>query len=122
MSVSRMDPLKRLLPDLVSTLTTPPPKRPYSAEMPVDDTVVSSIASSMYKSYGWPRRLSLTDTPLTMNRFSNDIDPAIEYAPCGPVAWTPGAIRIDALMSRLVGSVDISDWGKLVATCAVPVR
>ena len=46
-SDSRNEPLKSLPPDLVSTLTTPPPKRPYSAEMPPVATVVSWMASSM---------------------------------------------------------------------------
>ena len=46
-SVSRNEPLKRLPPDLVMMFTTPPPKRPYSAETPAVATVVSWIASSM---------------------------------------------------------------------------
>ena len=46
-SVSRKLALNRLPPDLVMTLTTPPPKRPYSAEMPALATVVSWTASSM---------------------------------------------------------------------------
>ena len=45
--VVRKLPLNSLLPDLVSMLTTPPVKFPYSAEMPPVKTVVSSIASSM---------------------------------------------------------------------------
>ena len=40
-SVSRNEPLNRLPPDLVMTLTTPPLNRPYSAEMPAVATVVS---------------------------------------------------------------------------------
>ncbi len=46
-SVSRNEPLKRLPPDLVMMLTTPPPNRPYYAEMPAVATVVSWMASSM---------------------------------------------------------------------------
>ena len=38
-----------LPPDLVTTLTTPPVKRPNSAEMPALATVVSWIASSIIK-------------------------------------------------------------------------
>src|ERR1051326_149238 len=46
-SESRIDPEKSLPPDFVIVLTTPPVKRPYSAEMPPLRTVVSWIASSM---------------------------------------------------------------------------
>ena len=85
LSVSRSDPLNRFPPDLVMTFTTPPPNRPYSADIPAVAIVVSWIASSMYRSYAWPRKFSLTFTPLTMKRLSYDIDPEIEYAPAGPV-------------------------------------
>ena len=78
LSVSRKEPLKRLPPDLVTALTTPPVKRPNSAEMPPVATVVSWIASSMKRSNAWPRRFSFSETPLTRKRFSNDIEPAIE--------------------------------------------
>src|SRR5438067_1011578 len=37
----RNDPLKMLPPDLVMTLATPPSKRPYSADTPAVETVVS---------------------------------------------------------------------------------
>ena len=37
----RYDPLNMLPPDLVMAFTTPPPKRPYSAEIPLVATVVS---------------------------------------------------------------------------------
>src|SRR5438093_10069514 len=80
------------------------------------------MASSRWRSDGCPRRLSVTDTPLTMNRFSNPIEPPIEYAPKGPVGWTDGASCIEALMSRLVGSVATRPCLKLVATCAVRTR
>ena len=38
---SRNEPLNRFVPDFVITFTTPPLKRPYSAEIPDVDTVVS---------------------------------------------------------------------------------
>ncbi len=120
-NVSRSDPLNRLPPDFVTTLTTPPPKRPYSAEMPEVAMLVSCTASSMYRSYAWPRRFSLTLTPFTMYSVSNDIAPAIEYAPLGPVGCTAGASSSEALMSRVVGSIAIRSCLKLVATCAVRV-
>ncbi len=68
--LSRKEPCNSLPPDLVIVLTTPPEKRPYSAEMPETEVVVSSMASSMNRSNGWPRRFSLTTTPLTRNRLS----------------------------------------------------
>ena len=40
-NVVRSDPLNRSPPDLVMALTTPPVNRPYSAEIPDVDTVVS---------------------------------------------------------------------------------
>src|SRR6185436_20637904 len=52
--VSRNEPLNLLPPDLVTTLTTPPLKRPNSAEMPAVATVVSWMASSMYRLFAWP--------------------------------------------------------------------
>src|SRR5205823_7751867 len=120
-SVSRNDPLNALPPDLVTTFTTPPWKRPNSAETPDVMTLVSWIASSMYRLFALPRMLSFATTPLIMKLFSYDIDPATEYWPPGPVGATDGARSIDALMSRFVGSVAISSCLKLLATCAVCV-
>ena len=77
----RSEPWISLPPDLVMVLTTPPVKRPYSAEMPETEAVVSWMASSMKRSSAWPRRFSLTTTPLTMNRFSNDWLPEMVTAP-----------------------------------------
>jgi hypothetical protein len=42
---------------------TPPLKRPYSAEIPPVRTWVSSIASSMKRLLGLPKRLSLMSVP-----------------------------------------------------------
>ncbi len=67
---SRRLPENRLLPLLVMALTTPPEKRPYSAGIPEVSTWVSCTASSMKTFCGEPNRLSLTSTPLTMNRLS----------------------------------------------------
>src|SRR6185436_16989726 len=58
LNVVRNDPLRPLPPDFVIAFTTPPVKRPYSAEMPDVATVVCSIASSINRSNGSPRRLS----------------------------------------------------------------
>ena len=104
----RYDPLNVSLPDLVIALTSPPPKRPNSAETPEVATVVSCSASSMYSVNGWPRRFSVITTPLTAKRLSYDIEPAIEYPPLAPVACTAGPIRIEASSERFDGSVAIS--------------
>ena len=57
-------------PRLVTTLTTPPEKRPYSAEMPEVSTCVSSMASSMNRLWLVPKMLSLTSTPLIRKTLS----------------------------------------------------
>jgi hypothetical protein len=49
---------------------TPPPKRPYSAEIPDVRTCVSSMASSMNAKWADPKRLSLMSTPSTKNTLS----------------------------------------------------
>ena len=48
--VSRNEPLNWLPPDLLTMLTTPPPKRPNSADTPAVATVVSWMASSITRS------------------------------------------------------------------------
>src|SRR5436190_13697034 len=48
LSESRSEPENWLPPHLVMVLTTPPVKRPYSAEMAPVRTVVSWMASSTY--------------------------------------------------------------------------
>ena len=50
--LTRPLPENALPPLLVMALTTPPVKRPYSAEMPEVSTCVSSIASSMNRFCG----------------------------------------------------------------------
>ena len=50
--VVRNEPLNLLPPDFVIALTTPPVKRPYSAEIAAVDVVVSWIASSMKRLFG----------------------------------------------------------------------
>ncbi len=79
--LTRKEPLKLLPPDFVIALITPPVKRPYSAEMPELDVVVSAIASSMKRLFGVPRMLSMTLTPFTMNRLSNVWPPEIVVLP-----------------------------------------
>lgn len=83
-------PLK-ILPERVIVLMTPPVNRPYSAEMPAVEVVVSWMASSMKRLFGVPRMLSVMTTPLTVTRLSNDWAPEIVTAPLGPLLLTPGA-------------------------------
>ncbi len=64
-SESRSEPCSSLPPDLVSVLTTPPAKRPYSAEIAAVWVVVSCTASSIQSALGVLRMLSWTTTPLT---------------------------------------------------------
>ncbi len=63
-------PEKLFPPLLVTTLMTPPEKRPYSAEMPDVSTWVSSIASSMNKLFDVPNTLSFVSTPSIRNTLS----------------------------------------------------
>ena len=100
----RNDPLNRLLPDLVTMLTTPPWKRPYSAEMLPVEIFVSWMASSMNVLRAWPRRFSFTTTPLMRNRFSYDMAPDTMMLPPGPLSVTPGASSTAELSVRPTGS------------------
>src|SRR5664279_3805987 len=90
LSVVRREPLNALPPDFVIAFTTPPVKRPYSAEMAAVDVVVSWIASSMKRLYGVPRMLSTMTAPLTVKRLSYECPPDIVYAAFGPFWFTPG--------------------------------
>ena len=86
-------------------VTTPPVNRPYSAEMPDVETVVSWMASSMKSENGVPRRLSWICTPSSMNRLSADIAPPMVMALFGPVAWAAGETFTADRIVRAVGSV-----------------
>ena len=105
-------------PDLVMALTTPPPKRPYSAEMAAVLVVVSCSASSMKRSSGVARRLSCTVTPFTMNRFWYDIAPEIVSAPEGPLGTTPGVSMAVSRRLRASGSFSTNSCFRFVAICA----
>jgi hypothetical protein len=50
--LDRSEPENRLPPLRVTTFTTPPPKRPYSADTPDVSTWTSWIASSMNRPFG----------------------------------------------------------------------
>jgi len=103
-SESRREPLNSLPPDFVIVLTTPPVKRPNSAEMPPVRTVVSLIASSMYSGFGCPRRFSFTITPSTRKRLSYEFAPEIVIWLFGPASLTPAERRVMSSMVRPVGS------------------
>ncbi len=77
MNVVRKEPEKELPPDFVIVFTTPPVKRPNSAEIADEDVVVSWIASSTNRLYGVPRMLSLMTAPSTLNWLSKDCPPEI---------------------------------------------
>jgi hypothetical protein len=96
-----------LPPDFVIMLTTPPWKRPYSAEMLPLETLVSWIASSMNKLRACPRRFSFTTTPLIRFRFSYDSAPDTIRLPLGPLSLTPGASSAYAVSVRPIGSRSI---------------
>ena len=129
-NVVRNDPENSLPPDFVIALTTPPEKRPNSAEIDPVVTVVSWIASSMKSGSAWPRRFSFTETPLIRNRFSNDIAPDMTIVcvaeslllPPGPVADTFGASSIVAFSERSLGSWLTSSARTVVATGAVAAK
>src|SRR5471030_1197475 len=59
-NVVRKEPLNVLPPDFVTALTTPPVKRPNSAEIEEVEVVVSASASSTNRLFGVPRTLSVT--------------------------------------------------------------
>ncbi len=110
----RNEPDSRLPPDFVIVETTPPVKRPYSAEMLPVRIVVSWIASSMNRSCGCPRRFSLTTTPLMRKRLSKDGAPAIAIEasrslPPGPLLVAPGASSTVPASVRAIGSFSTKD-------------
>src|SRR3954463_3326502 len=78
---SRKLPPNVLPPLFVITLTTPPEKRPYSAEMPPVSTLVCWMASSMNRLLAVPNRLSLMSTPFIMNTLSKEVAPEIASWP-----------------------------------------
>src|SRR6185436_3418967 len=122
---SRYEPLNWLPPDLVIAFTRPPPKRPYSAEIPDVETVVSWIASSMNRLTGCPRRFSVMATPFSMNTLSYAIAPAIvndpspPVVPPGPVGLTFGAEATAACSVLVLGRVDRSDCLTVLPLCTV---
>ncbi|MEO8348609.1 MAG: hypothetical protein ABI610_06820 [Acidobacteriota bacterium] len=115
MKLVRNEPERRLPPDFVIALTTPPVKRPYSADMAPVRIVVSWIASSMKRLCGWPRRFSFTTTPLMRKRLSNDGAPEIAIDasrsfPPGPLFVTPGARSVVAASVRPTGSFSTNSF------------
>ena len=93
-----------LPPDFVIEFTTPPPKRPYSAEIAPVEIFVSWIASSTKRFSAWPRRFSLMTTPLTRYSLSNESAPAIMMLPLGPLPASPGARSTASCSARPTGS------------------
>ena len=121
----RNDPSRRLLPDFVIALTTPPLNRPNSAETDEVDTVVSWMASSMKDDPSVVRRrLSWITTPFRSTRFSKELAPEIESA-CTPFAFdgpertAPGVRATVASMPRLSGRSFTVSCFSVVAAVAV---
>jgi hypothetical protein len=117
-SVSRSEPLNWLPPDFVIEFTTPPVKRPNSAEIAPVSTVVSWMASSMKSGCAWLRTLSMIATPLTMIRLSKPGLPEITswfadsvlraLLPAVVSPCTPGASAATASGFRAIGSASTS--------------
>src|SRR6266851_4015084 len=102
---SRKLPPNVLPPLFVMTLTTPPEKRPYSAEMPPVRMFVCWMASSMNRLFAVPNRLSLMSTPFIMKTLSNDVAPAMASWPTFDVLlFRPGARSAIWLGLRPTGS------------------
>src|SRR5450830_9336 len=102
----RNEPENWLPPDFVTVLTTPPVKRPYSAETELTDVVVSWIASSMKRVFGVPRMLSMTTAPSTVKRLSNVWPPEIVAAfPSPVVRLRPDESSTAARIVRPTGSL-----------------
>ena len=98
-------------------LTTPPLKRPYSAEMPEVSTWVSSMASSMNRLCGCASTLSLTSTPLTMKALSNANAPLMTiWFAFGEFSDTAGESWAIPCNVRGVASSSISGCLKLIPT------
>ena len=104
--------------------TTPPEKRPNSAETDPVVTVVSWIASSMKSVSAWPRRFSFTDHAVDQEQVlerhrAGDGDVCVAESlllPPGPVADTFGARGIVAFSERSLGSWLTSSARTVVAT------
>ena len=102
--VTRNEPQKSLPPDFVIALTTPPVKRPYSAEIAATDVVVSSIASSMKRLFGVPRMLSWMLTPFTVNEVVERLARRRSCVARRGLVETPGARRTAERSVRVTGS------------------
>jgi hypothetical protein len=70
----------------------------------------------------WPRRFSLTTTPLTRYWLSNESEPAIMMFPLGPLPATPGASSTASFSARPTGSISSCSFLKLLATVGVVTR
>ena len=116
--VVRKEPEKRLPPDFVIVLTTPPVNRPYSAD--TDDTVVvvSWMASSMNRLFGVARTLSMMTAPSTVKRLSKVGPPEIVNALPRPVTWaTPEDAATADTTVRATGSLFVSSDVTVVEPC-----
>ena len=98
-----------LPPLLVTMLTTPPEKRPYSAEMPDVSTCVSSIASSMNRLFGGAEEVVVDVDAVDQEHVVVGEPPAIVTWPAfGVLSVRPGASSAIVNGVRPVGSSLIS--------------
>ncbi len=131
MNVVRNEPLNALPPDFVTVFTTPPVKRPNSAETVDVDVVVSAIASSMKRLFGVPRMLSVMTAPSTVKRLSKDWPPEIVTTGAtplpirslepGPFVFTPAASATEDRSVRVTGRLSVSSFVNVCAACGVDV-
>ena len=102
--------------------TTPPPKRPYSAEIPEVRIWVSWMASSTNRFCGVAKMLSLMSTPLIMNTLSNAKPPLItSCCAFGEFSVKAGASWAMPWIVRGVASRSISSCLKLAPTTGVAI-
>lgn len=100
-------------------LTTPPEKRPYSAETPEVSTCVSATASSMNKLSKSPKMFSVMSTPLIMKTLSKAKPPLIVTCPVlGVLSVTPPASSTIADGFRSTARLSI-DWASKLAPTVV---
>ena len=117
-SVVRTEPEKRLPPDFVIVLTTPPVNRPNSDETELTVVVVSWMASSMNRLFGVARTLSMMTAPSTVKRLSNVGPPEIVKALPRPVTCaTPADAATAETIVRATGSLFVSSEVIVVEPC-----
>ena len=121
-SSSRTLPENRSPPLLVTAFTTPPEKRPYSADKPEVSVCVSAMASSTNRFCGEPRGLSLISTPSILNTLSNANAPLIEtWAAFGVIVVKPGESCAMPTRVRGIARTSTSSCAKLAPAMGLSI-